>query len=184
MLELSRKIDYRATTLRELVISGEMAAEDDCPLSERESSFAEVYSVEAEALCAAMLDAARRQSSWRQGVHAALTMLLHFAAERPAIANALFREVYVVGGPALEKREEIVGRLTAALESGSEAAEEAAIGIPHPARFVIGAVEGVIAGHLSRGQAERLPGVGPELTRFIIASFLGIEAAKELPVDA
>jgi len=183
MLELKRKIDYRAITIRELIIRGEVAVEDDCH-SERESSFAEVYAVEAEALCAAMLDAGRRQSSWRQGVRAALTMLLHFAAERPAVANALFREVYVVGGPALAKREEIVGRLTAALEAGSEPAEEGAIGIPHPARFVIGAVEGVIAGHLSRGQAERLPSVAPELTRFIIGSFLGIEAAKELPVDA
>jgi hypothetical protein len=184
MLELSRKIDYRAIAIRELIISGEVAVEDDRRLGERESSFAEVYAAEAEALCAAMLDAGRRQSSWRQGVQAAMTMLLHFAAERPAVANALFREVYVVGGPALAKREEIVERLTAALEVGTEEVDEAAIGIPQPARFVIGAVEGVIAGHLSRGQADRLPGVGPELTRFIIASFHGIEAAKELPVDA
>jgi hypothetical protein len=184
MLELSRKIDYRAITIRELIIRGEVAVEEDCSSErERANSFAAVYAAEAEVLCEAMLEAGRRQGSWRQGVHAALMTLLRFAAERPAVANALFREVYVVGGPALAKREEMVGRLTVALGGGYEGVEEA-MGAPHPARFVIGAVEGVIAGHLSRGQAERLPGVGPELSRFIVASFQGIEASKELPVDA
>ncbi len=183
MLELSRKIDYRAITTRELIISGEVVIEDDLELRERESSFAEVYASEAEALCVAMLDAARREGSWSEGVGAALRTLLGFVAERPTVANALFREVYVVGGPALVKREEVVGRLTAALEG--DCAEENKVVAPRPARFIVGAVEGVIAGHLSRGQAERLPRIAPELTRFVVAAFRGLEAAAgELSADA
>jgi hypothetical protein len=184
MLELSRKIDNRAITARELIISGEVGIEEDVELRERESCFAEVYAGEAEALCVAMLDAARREGSWGEGVGAALSILLEFAAERPTVANALFREVYVVGGPALAKREEVVGRLTAALEGSCEEPVDEVVA-PRPARFIVGAVEGVIAGHLSRGQAQRLPRIGPELTRFVIAAFRGMEAAAgELSTDA
>jgi len=185
MLELSRKIDYRALRVRELIISGEVGIEEDVELRERESYFAEVYAGEAEALCAAMLDAAHREDNWSEGVGAALRTLLEFAAERPAVADALFREVYVVGGPALIKREEVVSRLTAALEGSCEGSEDEMIVVPRPARFIVGAVEGVIAGHLSRGQAERLPCICPELTRFVFAALRGIEvAAEELPADA
>lgn len=184
MLELSRKIEYRALTVRELIISGEVGIEEEAELRERESCFAEVYADEAEALCVAMLDAARREGSWREGVGAAMMILLEFAAERPTVANALFREVYVVGGPALVKREEVVSRLTAALEGNCEGPEDEVI-VPRPARFIVGAVEGVIAGHLSRGQAERLPRIAPELTRFVVAAFRGMEAAAgELSTDA
>jgi hypothetical protein len=185
MLELSRKIDRHAIAVRELIIRGEAGVEDDPQLRDRENCFAEVYEAEAEALCVAILDAGRQEESWRDGVHAALMILLRFAAERPAVANALFREVHVVGGPALAKREEVVERLTSALEGGYDGVEDEAIVMPRPARFVVGAVEGVVAGHLSRGQAERLPGIGPELTRFIVGAFLGIEAATgELSADA
>jgi len=185
VLELSRKIDRRAITVRELIIRGEVGVEGDQQARDRENCFAEIYEVEAEALCVAMLDAGRREATWREGVRAALMTVLEFAAEQPAMANALFREVHIVGGPALAKREEVVERVTSALEGGCDQIEDAAIVVPRPARFVVGAVEGVIAGHLSRNEAERLPGIGPELTRFIVGAFLGIEAAAgELSADA
>ena len=185
MLELSRKIDRRAITVRELIIRGEVGVEDDERTKDRENCFAEIYEAEVEALCLAMLDAGRQEETWGEGVHAALMTLLEFAAEQPTMANALFREVHIVGGPALAKREEVVERLTSALEGSCGRVEDAAILVPRPARFVVGAVEGVIAGHLSRGQAERLPAIGPELTRFIVGAFLGIEAAAgELSADA
>lgn len=185
MLELSRKIDSRAITVRELIISGEAGIVDDPELRERECCFAEVYDGEAEALCVAVLDAAHREENWSESVGAALRTLLEFAADRPLVANALFREVYVIGGPALVKREEVVSRLTAALEGSCEGLDDEMITVPRPARFIVGAVEGVIAGHLSRGQAERLPSIGPELTRFVVAALRGIEAATEgLSADA
>lgn len=184
MLELSRKIDRRAITVRELIIGGDVGVEEDQQLRDRENCFAEFYEAESEALCVAMLDAGREEESWGEGVRAALMVLLEFAAERPIVANALFREVHVVGGPALAKREEVVERLTSALEGGCDRVEDEAITGPRPARFVVGAVEGVIAGHLSRAQAERLPGIGSELTRFIVGAFLGIEAAAGELSDA
>jgi hypothetical protein len=184
MLELSRKIDCRAITVRELIISGEVGIEDDSELRERESCFAEVYADEAEALCVAILDAARREESWGGAVGAGLRTLLEFAAERPMVANALFREVYAVGGPALVKREEVVNRLTAALEGNCDEPDDEVV-VPRPARFIVGAVEGVIAGHLSRGDSRRLPRIAPELTRFVVAAFRGLEAAAgELSADA
>jgi len=182
MLELSGEIGYRAVTVEQLLDRGEVSAEQyERRCGDLESCFAAAYEAEAEALCAAMLAAAKEAGEWREGVRAALMTLLRFAAERPAVANALVREVHVVGGAALVKHEELLERLTVAIERGCDVPADELATVPRAPSFVVGAVEGVIAGRLVRGERDDLQAVAAELMYLIVASFLGAEeAASEL----
>lgn len=164
MLELSGEIGYRSTVAQ---------------LGEVEDLFADAYEAEAEALCTAMLDAAAAAGDWRGGTRAAVKTLLRFAAERPALASALLCEVHVVGGRALAKHEEVLERLTAAIEGGCALPADRVSTVPRAPSFVVGAVEGVVAGRLSRGETDDLPSLEPELMYLIVASFLGRAAAED-----
>ena len=180
MLELSGEIGYRAVTAEKLLSRGEITATElEARFGDLESCFASAYAAEADALCDAILSAAAGASDWRAGIRSAVGTVLRFASERPAVANALMREVHVAGGAALDKHEEVLGRLTDALESGCDLPVSELETVPRAPGFVIGAVEGVIAGHLARGESEALPTVAPELMYLIVASFLGLEAAVE-----
>jgi len=182
MLELSGEIGYRAVTVARLLDRGEVSVEQyESQFSDLESCFAAAYAAEADALCEAMLAAAKAAGGWREGVRAALLTVLRFAAERPGVANALVREVHVVGGAALLKREEVLERLTVAIERGCDIPGDELAAVPRAPSFVVGAVEGVIAGRLARGETDDLPLVASELMYLIVASFLGAEeAATEL----
>ena len=186
MLELSGEIGYRAVTVEQLLDRGEVTVEQfDHQFGDLESCFAAAYAAEAEALCEVMLAAAKEAGEWRAGVRAALLTVLRFAAKRPAVANALVREVHVVGGAALLKHEEVLERLTVAIERGCAVPADELATVPRAPSFVVGAVEGVISGRLARGETDDLPAVASELMFLIVASFLGAEeAADELDRDS
>jgi len=59
----------------------------------------------------ALIAPAKRQSSWREGIRAALRELFAFVTELPLAARAIFNEVYSARGTALVKHEEILERL-------------------------------------------------------------------------
>jgi AcrR family transcriptional regulator len=174
MLELSGEIGYRAVTVeRVLSYSGVSLEHFEAEFGDLESCFVAAYEAEADVLCAAMLRAGRRAGEWRAGVRAALETLLRFAAERPLVAKALIRDVHVVGGSALAKHEEVLERLTGAIAAGELPEDQ----LPWTASFIVGAVEGVVAGRLTREETDDLPALLPELMYLIVASFLGREAA-------
>lgn len=183
MLELSGEIGYRAVTLAELVDRGEVSAEAfERQFGDLESCFAAAYIAEAEALCEETLAAARRAGEWREGVRAGLMTVLCFVAERPAVAHALVSEVHVVGGAALVKHDEILERLAVALERGCQVPADELARLPRASRFVVGAVEGLIASRLARGEGAELPQAAPQLMALILPYFLSSEAAAaELP---
>jgi AcrR family transcriptional regulator len=174
MLELSGEVGYRAVTLEQLLDrSGVDAGEFHRQFRDLADCFASAYEEQAEALCREMLGAARRAGEWRAGTQAALEVVLRFAGEQPAIGKALVREVHVAGGAALAKHEEVLERLAEAVGSGCEPPVSDLETVPRAPSFIVGAVEGVIAGHLDRGEPDDLLAVGDELMYLIVASFLG-----------
>jgi len=176
MLELSGEVGYRAVTLDLLLSRGEVSVEQfKREFADLEACFAAAYEVEAEDLCTRMLDAAKQAGDWRAAIEAALTVVLRFAAARPRSARALVREVHVAGGDALAKHEEVLERLATAMgEECAAVAEE--LNVPRAPTFVVGAVEGVIAGHLERGEESELLASAPELMELIAAFFDGNES--------
>ncbi|HSS43377.1 MAG TPA: hypothetical protein VLK37_12605 [Solirubrobacterales bacterium] len=173
MLELSGEVGYRAVTLDALLDrSGATNEQFEARFADLEACFAAAYEAEAEELCTAMLTAAGEGGDWRAATEAALTTVLRFAGARPRTARALIREVHIVGGPALAKHEELLERLAAAMgeECRSPASDSAVTRAPS---FIVGAVEGVISGHLDRGEERQLLEAAPELMDLIATFFVG-----------
>jgi AcrR family transcriptional regulator len=174
ILELAGEVGYRATDLEQLLARGEVGvSEFHRHFRDLGECFAVAYEEQAEDLCREMLAAARRRGEWQAGTEAALDVILRFAAARPAVTKALVREVHVAGGAALAKHEEVLERLAQAIGSGCEPPVEELATVPRAPSFVVGAVEGVIAGRLDRGEPLGLPAAAPELMYLIVASFLG-----------
>lgn len=176
MLELSGELGFRAVSLDLLLTRcGATEAQFDSWFGDLEACFSSAYKEEAEALCEGMLAAGARAASWRTGTEAALKELLGFTAAHPAIAKSLVREVHVVGGEALAEHEQILERLATAMseQCGEQPTD---VAVPRAPSFVVGAVEGVISGHLDRGTANELVEAAPELMDLIAAFFNGGEA--------
>lgn len=171
MLELSGQVGFRAIDLEALLVrSGAGAEQFDSWFGDLEECFTAAYAAEAEALCDAMLGESGRAPDWREGTEAALTVLLRFTAARPDVARALVREVHVVGGEALAKHEEVLERLASALAGQCDPPPGAA-SLPWAPTFIVGALEGVISGHLDRREEADLLGAVPELMDLIATFF-------------
>lgn len=173
MLELSGQIGFRAIDLEALLVRGGASAEQfDSWFDDLEACFTAAYEFEADALCDAMLAASSGAGDWREGTEAALTVLLRFTAARPDVARALVREVHVVGAAALAKHEEVLERLAAAIGEQCQP-PPADVSLPWAPSFIVGAVEGVVSGHLDRGEEAELLDAAPELMDLIATFFVG-----------
>ncbi|HET9198866.1 MAG TPA: hypothetical protein VFN92_11510 [Solirubrobacterales bacterium] len=179
MLELSGELGYRAVTLELLLARGGVSAEEfETHFTGLEDCFTAAYEAEADSLATAMLVEAKRAGEWRPGTEAALAVVLRFAAARPGVAKALVREVHVVGGAALAKHEEVLERLSAAMAEECEAPADD-LAVPRAPSFIVGAVEGVIAGSLDRGESQQLLAATGELMELIATFFIGRESGSD-----
>jgi AcrR family transcriptional regulator len=181
MLEVSGELGYRRATVRRVLerssghqsqFYGQFSNKADC--------FAAAYETEAENLYSTLLDAANNQSSWREGLRAGLEELFGFVTERPLIARATLREVYTAGGPALAKHEEILERLSRAIDGACRETSESRHALPPlAASFMVGAIEGFVRAQIAAHRPERLWAAMPELMHLLVAPYLGDEAARE-----
>lgn len=175
MLELSGEVGFRAVSLDLLLArSAATEAQFDSWFADLERCFTCAYTVEADALCEAMLAVGGGATDWRAGTEAALGEILRFTAANPSIAKSLIREAHVVGGEALAKHEQILERLATAM--GEQCGRPTDIAVPRAPSFIVGAVEGVISGHLDRGTANELVDAAPELMDLVAVFFNGGEA--------
>jgi AcrR family transcriptional regulator len=144
---------------------------DDC--------FAAAYEIEAERLCDSVLAAGRRGSSWREGFSAALAELLDFVAAEPLRARALMLEAVAARGRAWAKNEEVIERLTRAVDSARHET-----GSRHRAplltgKLMVGAIESSVLRLIIAGEEARAPSLLADLTNFVVLNYFGEEAADE-----
>jgi AcrR family transcriptional regulator len=179
MLALSGELGYRRATVRRVLeLSGATHAQFYLHFRSREDCFAAAYEGEAEPLYRALLAAAARQSSWREGLRGAVTELFRFVAERPLIARAILNQVYVAGGAALVKHEEYLERLSRAVDGACRETSESRHALPPPtAPFIIGAIEEFVRFRLA--EPDRLWAALPELMHLATAPYLGDQVARE-----
>jgi len=128
--------------------------------------FTAAYRVEAERICDRLLLRVKQGGSCRSRLEGAIEELTELASGESALAKALFTEVHVVGGEALEKHREIVQRL--ALELEAECRPAAAVGSPSlTTEFVIGVVEQAVSTSLARDAQFELQQAAPELAMIL-----------------
>jgi AcrR family transcriptional regulator len=122
---------------------------------------------------------AGRSSSWREAFRASVAELLHFCAEQPAMARAIFIEPHAAGGRALEQHDRLMARFAdgvdlARTETGSKTSPPAMT-----ASFMVGAIETLIADKISKGEAEDAPELLPGILHLVVMQYYGKEAAWE-----
>jgi AcrR family transcriptional regulator len=181
MLELSGELGYRRATLAELrARGGEEIGQFRSHFKSREQCFAEAHDAELERLYSALSTAALAPESLRDGLRAALVVLFRYAIEQPSIATAVFREVYVVGGTALNKHEELLERLSRAIDGACRASLEVSHAPPPlAASFMVGGIEEFMCAQLAKGDPQGLLRALPELMHLLVAPYFGDEAARE-----
>lgn len=146
---------------------------------DREDCFAQAYGDAAEWLYRRLTGAAKRRKSWREGLRAALAELLELCANQPALARALLVEVHAAGPRALAQRNDLMERLSRALDSARREISARQAPPPMTASFIVGAIDTLVAAKLMDGDAARAPEMLPGLLYFVVVQYLGEEAAWE-----
>lgn len=111
----------------------------------REECFAAAYEERAEPLAKTMLGAGRGAGDLAGCLEAALTALFSFATSEPLISRAILAEVYVAGGDAQARHEQILRRLSDAVAgTRRESASSRHDPPPIAAAFIVGGIEEVV----------------------------------------
>jgi len=141
--------------------------------SDLRDCFQAAYRDEAGRLCEGMLRAGASAASWREGLHAAIQILVTFVVERPLIARALTIDVHLAGEPAHEARREIQERLSRAVDSGRAEIESGYSPPPLTALFMVSAIDAAVVTALVRGKPESFAEAAPELEQLVATAYLG-----------
>lgn len=140
----------------------------------REECFAAAYEARAEPLAAAILAAGDGSRDLAGCLEAALTELFAFATAEPAIARAILAEVYVAGGAAQTRHEQILRRLSDAV-AGTRRESHPSRHDPPPvtAAFILGGIEEVVRRRVGERRPDLLWDELPGLVAFATVRFDG-----------
>jgi AcrR family transcriptional regulator len=142
--------------------------------SGREECFAAAYAARAERLAAALLRAGRDAGTSAGCLGDALAELFDFANVEPLVARALLAEVYVAGGAARTRHEQILRRLSDAV-AGTRRESRLSRHDPPPvaAAFIVGGIEEVVRRRVGERRPELLWEELPALLAFATTRLQG-----------
>lgn len=180
MLEACGEHGYRKASVRNAIDGcGGNRYQFYAHFSSKADCYAAAYETEVERRCAALMEAAREEDSWAEGLVTGLRAFAELLEARPALARGLLVEVHVAGGRALKKRCEVVERLAHALDHAREV-PGAREDVPSmTATFMIGAVEAFITSVLQREAPHEFGEGLRELAEMILTAYFGHESAAE-----
>jgi len=155
MLLTCGELGYAKATVREVCERARIAPDRfHRRFGGKEACFARAYEAAANRLAAQVLDACEEAAGWREGFRAGLAVLLRTVAEQPLLAKALLLEVRAARGEAWTVHQEVVERLTAALDSARHEPGARAGASAMTAGFVAGAIEESLSIELASGRAD------------------------------
>jgi AcrR family transcriptional regulator len=124
----------------------------------------------------AMRDAAIGQTTWRAQLRGALSGLLRFLDEEPAVGRALLVEVHAAGPRAVAKRTEALTRASLMVDLARQEGDDSAPAIS--AEAVVAGILAVLHSRLAANQASGYRRLLPELMYLAVLPFYGADAAK------
>lgn len=176
MLLTVGELGYAKTTVREVAERARIAQDRfHRRFGSKEACFARAYEEAADRLETQILEACRDAASWREGFRDGLAELLRFVAEQPLQARALLLEVRAARGAAWSVHQEVVERLTAALETAREEPGARPDSNPMTAGFIAGAIEESLSIEIASGRAEEAQFLLDDLTRLAFLQLFGEE---------
>lgn len=123
----------------------------------------------------AMREAAVGETTWRRQLRGALSGLLTFLEEQPAVGRAVLVEVHAAGPRAVEKRTEAMERAVMMMDL---AREESAGSAPEiSAEAVVAGILAVLHTRLSGNQTSDFMRLLPELMYLAVLPYFGPDAA-------
>jgi AcrR family transcriptional regulator len=143
----------------------------------KDECFGQAYEEAAERLCEDLLEAGRKADSWRLGFRAALAELLRTVAEQPLLAKALLIEVRAARGRAWAKHQQVVERLTEAIDSARAEPGATSSASPMTAGFMVGAIEESISLEIGAGRAAEVERLLPDLAHLVVLNYFGEDEA-------
>jgi AcrR family transcriptional regulator len=149
--------------------------------ADREACLAAVLE-QAIAMVQADLAAAELQDlPWRAQIRAGLCAILAFLDREPALARVCVVQALGAGQRVLARREQVLAKLTAAVDEGRRVGARGEACTPLTAEGVVGAAFAIIHARLQRGrqaQQEQLNSLLGELVGMIVLPYLGAAAAR------
>jgi len=176
MLLTAGEKGYAKATVREVCARARITENRfHARFASKEACFARAYAEVAERLAGQLEAVCRSAPEWRGSFRAGLGELLRTAAEQPLLAKALLIEVRAARGEAWRTHQELVERLTAALESARDEPGARPDASPMTAGFVIGAIEETLAIELAAGRPIDADRLLADLTRLAFLQLFGEE---------
>jgi AcrR family transcriptional regulator len=118
-----------------------------------------------------------RESTWREGVRAALAALLGFCDERPELGLLVVVEALGGGPRVLERRAKVIAILSDAIDAGRAVAGQRREAPPLTAEGIVGAILGLLHARLREDGPAQLVGLLNPLMAMVVAPYLGHSAA-------
>jgi len=176
MLEAVGTRGYEQTTVRDAITFAgayrqafydSFADKEDCYLQALDAGSAWVE--------LAMREAAAGETTWRGQLRGALTGLLRFLDQQPAVARALLVEVHAAGPRAVEKRTEAMTRASTMMDLAREESDDSAPAIS--AEAVVAGILAVLRSRLASNQTSGYLRLLPELMYLAVLPYFGADAA-------
>jgi AcrR family transcriptional regulator len=141
--------------------------------ADREDCFLAAYGLVTDRALRGLQAASAPDAPWSVRLRDALAWALAALAEHPQAARVAFVEVLAAGPRALERRDRFADRLALLIADGIAAAPPGVAVPPSTPTAIVGAISELIAAHVRRGTAERLPALLPDLLYCALAPFVG-----------
>lgn len=169
---------YRAVSVNELAPrAGTSLRTLYANFSGKEEAFLACMELVRERMRAIGEPAYARAEDWAGAISSGNDALLEFLAAEPVLARAALIEVLAAGSAALEQRDEAIKRFAVRLGPGFELAPE----VPKVATEAIAFGRYALIQHqIVRYGPQALPRLGPALTFFVLAPFLGGDQAARV----
>ena len=146
---------------------------------DREDCFLATVNWGIDVLAPAVIEAYHTQSSWRDGIRAALAVSLGFFDAAPAFAQLLIVEALAPGTAARERAGEVFARLAAAIDEGRAGTPSGQKPLPIAGEAAVGAVWSILNTRLTDRQTSSLLALHGTLMSVIVLAYLGQEIAHE-----
>lgn len=180
VLIASGELGYEQVTVKDVLERAQVSrATFYKHFTDKEECFVQAHRDACAWLYERLIGAAKRHSTCREGLRAALAELLELCANQPAIAKAVIVEVHAAGPRALAQREDLMERLSRALDGARREIPSRQAPPPVTSTFMIGAIDTLVAAKLMDGDAAGAPELLPGLLYFVVKQYFGEAAAWE-----
>jgi AcrR family transcriptional regulator len=148
------------------------AGKDECFLAALDTLRDELLAVAAD-------PGLRRAEGWPRVVRRVMARLMRYLAERPLYARTIAAGAFAAGPQAAERDRRLMRDLTTLLVAGAPAPARSAIAVDG----IAGAIGHTIRCQVSSGQIGLLAAVSDHLSFFVLAPFIGAEAAAAVVAE-